>query len=50
MAQSGHASVARQCPLLGVKRTPKLKSVTSAFDVVDGAHSAVSKCYGGLLS
>jgi hypothetical protein len=32
MAQSGHSSVAVQCPLLGVKRTSKFKSVTSAFD------------------
>jgi hypothetical protein len=31
MAQSGHPTVARQCPLLGVKRTSKFKSVTSAF-------------------
>jgi hypothetical protein len=32
MAHSGHAKAAAQCPLSGVKRTSKFKSVTSAFD------------------
>jgi hypothetical protein len=32
MAQSRHSSCARQCPLSGVKRTSRFKSVTSAFD------------------
>ena len=32
MAQSGHLDCAEGCPLLGVKRTSKFKSVTSAFD------------------
>ena len=32
MAQSGHLDCAEGCPLLGVKRTSKFKSVMSAFD------------------
>jgi hypothetical protein len=32
MAQSGHPKRAHECPLSGVKRTSKFKSVTSAFD------------------
>jgi hypothetical protein len=32
MAQSGHADRVQRCPLMGVKRTSKFKSVTSAFD------------------
>jgi hypothetical protein len=32
MAQSGHAVCSAERPLLGVKRTSKFKSVTSAFD------------------
>jgi hypothetical protein len=32
MAQSGHLDCVGECPLSGVKRTPKFKSVTSAFD------------------
>jgi hypothetical protein len=32
MAQSGHSDCRIGCPLLGVKRTSKVKSVTSAFD------------------
>jgi hypothetical protein len=32
MAQSGHGNCAGECPLSGVKRTSKFKSVTSAFD------------------
>ena len=31
-AQSGHHNCADECPLWGVKRTSKFKSVTSAFD------------------
>jgi hypothetical protein len=49
MAQSGHPSVARQCPLLGVKRTLRFQGVMSAFDAVDGASSAVSKCYSACV-
>jgi hypothetical protein len=44
LAQSGHSKSASRCPLSGGKRTSKFKSVTSAFDAVDGAHSAASKC------
>ena len=47
-AQSGHLDCAEGCPLLGVKWTSKFKSVMSAFDAVDGAHSAASKCNTGL--
>jgi hypothetical protein len=32
MAQSGHPSRARQCPLSGVKRTSRFRDVMSAFD------------------
>src|SRR5438874_2732250 len=32
LAQSGHLDCAEGCPLLGVKRTSKFKSVTSALD------------------
>jgi hypothetical protein len=32
MAQSRHPDRVGECPLLGVKRTSKFKSVTSAFD------------------
>jgi hypothetical protein len=32
MAQSGHPDRVGECPLSGAKRTPKFKSVTSAFD------------------
>jgi hypothetical protein len=32
MAQSGHPTVARQCPLLGVKRTSAAANPMSAFD------------------
>jgi hypothetical protein len=32
MAQSRHLDCAEGCPLSGVKRTSKFKSVTSAFD------------------
>ena len=38
-----------ECPLSGVKRTSKSKSVTSAYDAVDGARSAASKCYSGCV-
>jgi hypothetical protein len=37
MAQSGHCHRAERCLLSGVKRTSKFKSVTSAFDAVDGS-------------
>src|SRR6516164_10863962 len=33
-----------QCPLLGVKRTLIGNAAMSAYDAVDGAHSAASKC------
>jgi hypothetical protein len=39
LAQSGHSSVARQCPLLGVKRTWQSQSLMSAFDPKD-----IGKC------
>jgi hypothetical protein len=32
LAQSGHQTVARRCPLLGVKRTSRLIGAMSAFD------------------
>jgi hypothetical protein len=32
LAQSGHHSRLRQCPLSGVKRTSRIQSVMSAFD------------------
>jgi hypothetical protein len=32
LAQSGHLDCVEGCPLSGVKRTSKFKSVTSAFD------------------
>jgi hypothetical protein len=32
VAQSGHDNQAQRCPLSGVKRTSKFKSVTSASD------------------
>ena len=32
VAQSGHPKRAHECPLSGVKRTSKFRSVTSAFD------------------
>jgi hypothetical protein len=32
MAQSGHPSIDRQCPLLGVKRTSASAKPMSAFD------------------
>ena len=32
LAQNGHSDCRNECPLLGVKRTSKFKSVTSAFD------------------
>src|SRR6516162_3296200 len=32
MAQSEHPTVARQCPLLGVKRTSTVADLMSAFD------------------
>ena len=32
LAQSGHQMTTSECPLSGVKRTSKFKSVTSAFD------------------
>jgi hypothetical protein len=32
MAQSGHLTVARQCPLLGVKQTWRFQRAMSAFD------------------
>jgi hypothetical protein len=34
-----------QCPLSGVKRTKSKQGALSAFDAVDGAHSAASKCH-----
>jgi hypothetical protein len=45
MAQSGHPGRAQQCPLSGVKRTSQIEAAMSAFDAVDGARSAASKCY-----
>jgi hypothetical protein len=32
LALSGHSTVARRCPLLGVKRTSQFQGVMSAFD------------------
>jgi hypothetical protein len=34
VAQSGHHNCAHECPLSGVKRTSKFKSVTSAFEPI----------------
>jgi hypothetical protein len=34
---SRHPDRVGECPLSGVKRTSKFKSVTSAFDAVDGS-------------
>jgi hypothetical protein len=45
MAQSGHPNRSSECPLLGVKRTLLGQAGMSAFDAVDGAHSAASECY-----
>ena len=45
LAQSGHPNSLHQCPLLGVKRTWCGRTSMSAFDAVDGARPAVSKCY-----
>src|SRR5215831_15975207 len=45
VAQSGHDSRVAQCPLSGVKRTSFPDDATSAFDAVDGAHSAASRCH-----
>ena len=33
-----------QCPLLGEERTLQIRPAMSAYDAVDGAHSAASKC------
>jgi hypothetical protein len=38
-------AVSGQCPLLGVKRTCRGPNAMSAFDAVDRAGSAISKCY-----
>ena len=45
LAQSGHRTHADNCPLLGVKQTLQIRPAMSAFDAVDGASSAASKCY-----
>jgi hypothetical protein len=50
MARSRHPDRVGECPLSGVKRTSKFKSVTSAFDAVDGARSAASKWYRLVVS
>src|SRR4029450_9990411 len=44
MALSGHANGAEQCLLSGAKRTWLKDGVVSAYDAVDGVHSAASKC------
>jgi hypothetical protein len=44
-AHSGHCHDAERCPFLGVKRTLAGANPMSAFDAVDGASSAASKCY-----
>ena len=45
MAQSGHRDRAEPCPHSGVKLTSNGRASMSAFDAVDGASSAASKCY-----
>src|SRR5262245_62184444 len=42
---SGHFHCWTRCPLLGVKRTCLFALQLSAYDAVDGASSAASKCY-----
>jgi hypothetical protein len=42
LAQSGHRTVAQQCPLLGVKRTSRIQSVMSAFDPYQTSESLLS--------
>src|SRR6516165_3929068 len=42
--KSGHPGALNHCPLLGVKRTLVGDAAMSAFDAVDGACSAGSKC------
>jgi hypothetical protein len=53
LAQSRHPDRVGECPLLGVKRTSKFKSVTSAFDpkrtqelLVPVAHSYLNAADG----
>src|SRR6516165_11438856 len=45
LALSGHAGICALCPLSGVKRTKSKHGAMSAFDAVDGAHSAASRCH-----
>src|SRR5262249_62174410 len=45
LAQSGHRLLHCTCPLSGVKRTWRVQCEMSAYDAVDGASSAASKCY-----
>src|SRR5262249_28936717 len=45
LALNGHIEAGWRCPLSGVKRTKSKQGALSASDAVDGAHSAVSKCY-----
>ena len=49
MAQSGHGRFVQRCLLSGVKRTLQIRPVMSAYDAVDGAHSAASKCYSSCV-
>jgi hypothetical protein len=45
MALFGHGATSDLSPLSGVKRKLDYGAVRSAFDAVDGAHSAASRCH-----
>src|SRR5262249_39541214 len=45
LAHSGHSNRDPECLLSGVKRTLRVQCEMSAYDAVDGASSAASKCY-----
>jgi hypothetical protein len=49
MAQSGHCHRAKRCLLSGGKRTSRSDCAVSAYDAVDGARSAASKCYSSCV-
>jgi hypothetical protein len=50
LAQSRHIEASSRCPLSGVKRTKSKQDALSAYDAVDGAHSAASRCHRVVVS
>ena len=44
-ATNRHSDTTSRCRLSGVKRTSNARIEFSAFDAVDGAHSAASRCH-----